>query len=33
VEDHEHRISALKQRDEVFTQVIGYSGIGWQITG
>jgi hypothetical protein len=33
MENHEHRISALKRRDEVFNQIIGYSGIDWQITG
>ncbi|KAK3709339.1 hypothetical protein LTR37_010900 [Vermiconidia calcicola] len=32
-EDRETRISALKQGDEVFTQIIGYSAIQWQITG
>lgn len=28
-----HRVSGLKLRDEVFTQIIGYSGLRWQVTG
>ena len=30
--DVEYRVSGLKLRDEVFTQIIGYSGVQWQIT-
>ena len=29
----ERRVKALKSRDEVFTQIIGYSDVGWQRTG
>ncbi|KAL8654814.1 MAG: hypothetical protein Q9210_001272 [Variospora velana] len=28
-----HRVSGLKSRNEVFTQIIGYSGLRWQVTG
>ncbi|KAK3707272.1 hypothetical protein LTR37_012273 [Vermiconidia calcicola] len=33
VEDKEYRVSALTVRDEVFTQIIAYSNIEWQIAG
>ena len=33
MEEKQSRILALKRRDEVFTQIIGYRGIEWQITG
>ena len=33
VEDMEYSVTGLKERDEVFTQIIGYSGLQWQITG
>lgn len=29
----EHQVMGLKQRNEVFTQIIGYSGLIWQVTG
>lgn len=29
----EHQVMGLKQRNEVFTQIIGYSGLVWQVTG
>lgn len=28
-----HKVSGLKSRNEVFTQIIGYSGLRWQVTG
>lgn len=28
-----YRVSGLKSRNEVFTQIIGYSGLHWQVTG
>ena len=34
--DMKHReycVTGLKERDEVFTQIIGYSGVEWQVTG
>ena len=31
--DEEFRVSGLKLRNEVFTQIIGYSGLRWQVTG
>ena len=30
--DTQYRLSGLKLRDEVFTQIIGYSDIEWQVT-
>ena len=27
-----YSIDALKGRDEIFTQVIGYSGLSWQVS-
>lgn len=27
------RVSGLKLRNEVFSQIIGYSGLRWQVTG
>jgi hypothetical protein len=33
IEDREYSVTGLKERDEVFTQIIGYSGLQWQITG
>jgi hypothetical protein len=30
--DVQYQVSGLKLRDEVFTQIIGYSGVQWQIT-
>ena len=29
----EFRVSGLKLRNEVFTQIIGYSGLKWQVSG
>jgi hypothetical protein len=31
--NEEFKATGLKQRDEVFTQIIGYSGVRWQVTG
>ena len=28
-----YRVSGLKSRNEVFTQIVGYSGLHWQVTG
>ena len=28
-----YRVSGLKSRNEVFTQIIGYSRLHWQVTG
>ena len=28
-----YRVSGLKMRNEVFSQIIGYSGLRWQVTG
>ncbi|KAL8899511.1 MAG: hypothetical protein Q9207_006163 [Kuettlingeria erythrocarpa] len=28
-----YKVSGLKSRNEVFTQIIGYSGLRWQVTG
>ena len=33
MQDKQYRLSALERRDEVFTQIIGYSGIDWRVTG
>lgn len=33
MDDTEHKVMGLKQRNEVFTQMIGYSGLVWQVTG
>ena len=33
MEGREYCVTGLKGRDEVFTQIIGYSGVEWQITG
>lgn len=32
-EGDESRVSGLEQRNEVFTQIIGYSGLRWQVSG
>ena len=32
MQDKQYRLAALKLRDEVFTQIVGYSGIDWRIT-
>ena len=32
MQDTQYQVSALKLRDEVFTQVIGYSAVEWQVT-
>ena len=32
MEDREFMVMGLKLRDEVFTQIIGYSGLAWQVT-
>ena len=29
----EYRVSGLKARNEVFTQIVGYSNLRWQVTG
>lgn len=31
--DAEFRVAGLKSRNEVFTQIIGYSGMTWQVSG
>ncbi|KAL8952867.1 MAG: hypothetical protein Q9183_007369, partial [Haloplaca sp. 2 TL-2023] len=31
--DEVFRVSGLKRRNEVFTQIIGYSGLRWQVSG
>ena len=33
MQDRQYQVSALKLRDEVFTQLIGYSDIEWRVTG
>ena len=33
MDDSEHKVMGLKQRNEVFTQIIGYGGLVWQATG
>lgn len=33
MDDSEYRVMGLAVRDEVFTQIIGYSGLAWQVTG
>ena len=33
MDDSEYRLMGLAVRDEVFTQIIGYSGLAWQVTG
>ena len=33
MDDSEYRVMGLTVRDEVFTQIIGYSGLAWQVTG
>lgn len=32
MDDREVEVKGLKIRDEVFTQIIGYSGLAWQVT-
>ena len=32
-EGENYRVAGLKLRNEVFTQIIGYSGLRWQVTG
>ncbi|KAI4233027.1 MAG: hypothetical protein LQ349_004649 [Xanthoria aureola] len=32
-EGDESRVSGLEQRNEVFTQIVGYSGLRWQVSG
>jgi len=31
--DEEFRVSGLKHRNEVFTQIVGYSGLKWRVSG
>lgn len=31
--EEEFRVSGLKLRDEVFTQIVGYSGLRWRVSG
>ncbi len=31
--DEEFRVSGLKLRNEVFTQIVGYSGLRWRVSG
>jgi len=31
--DEEFRVSGLKHRNEVFTQIVGYSGSRWRVSG
>ncbi|KAL8659790.1 MAG: hypothetical protein Q9202_006940 [Teloschistes flavicans] len=31
--DVEFRVAGLKSRNEIFTQIVGYSGIRWQVSG
>lgn len=33
VNDEAFRVAGLKMRNEVFTQIIGYSGLRWQVSG
>ena len=33
MDDSEYRVMGLAVRDEIFTQIIGYSGLAWQVTG
>lgn len=33
VDDTEIKVMGLALRNEVFTQIIGYSGLAWQVTG
>ena len=33
MDDKEYRVMGLAVRNEVFTQIIGYSGLAWQVTG
>ena len=33
MDDSEYRVMGLAVRDEVFTQIIGYSGLAWQVSG
>lgn len=32
-EGEEFRVSGLERRNEVFTQIVGYSGLRWQVSG
>lgn len=32
-DDSEFKVMGLALRNEVFTQIIGYSGLAWQVTG
>ena len=32
-DDDEYLVSGLKARNEVFTQIVGYSGLRWQVAG
>ena len=33
MDDSEFKVMGLALRNEVFTQIIGFSGLGWQVTG
>lgn len=33
MDDREFKVMGLAVRNEVFTQIIGYSGLAWQVTG
>ena len=33
MDDTAFKVQGLKLRNEVFTQIIGYSGLSWQVTG
>ena len=33
MDDSEFKVMGLALRNEVFTQIIGYSGLAWQVTG
>jgi len=33
MDDGERKVMGLKTRNEIFTQIIGYSGLVWQVTG
>ena len=33
IDDSEFKVMGLALRNEIFTQIIGYSGIAWQVTG
>ena len=33
MDDSEFKVMGLALRNEIFTQIIGYSGLAWQVTG